>query len=623
METIRIAKIGINDKPTYTYPEKFDDRRSGQEWINFVGDPRYSLRNLDSNEEESYVLGRNDVGLYYGILRKDLRDSRDGIISVYLFVGNSYITSGRTVLKVLRQLMDLLICTDTPAENEVQECVDSLSKCQRSFNGSIPFAMKSDDGMTAFRTYENDNELEKILQNPNQTVYRGYPHIYIVKNKEFYAQKIPGLNRIIDPVKDIYSVNKDLPHGVSVDRDVVEEGQWLKITYTKSNCDSVICSIPIKRNSNGSREFSWQGNEIFLKSAEEAGITFKRRFTLTILCDGRTIPLNSCNLSLDGQPVNPQDNNSILIPDNKGPHSLKIECTGYEIKQVQLQYGENSQTIDLKPKLEQVSFYVDNHKIKVLATHYNATLLKNRHLVYESNNIIQKGENNGKDIEANKRKNKRKKHLYKGRVIRLVIGAVLVLVVMWGLKYWHPFGIFKESEDTKKYTRGVLRNNEDNAEANAKADSIHDVKYLKNIDTWVKDSLKIADNKKLIDYLKNGQIQELQNSNYNKLPNDKQNGFWRQIIEAITKDGNNIKDILKDEGNGQRDSINLRKKVSAITNMHNSQTSTNGPEEQGAGSTGEPNGNGISWKNKKSNDNEGSASQGSNRQNSRPNSGVN
>lgn len=618
METIRIAKIGIYDKPTYTYPEKFDDRRSEQKWINF-GEPRLSLRNLDSNKEESYyVLGRNAAGLYYGILRRDLRDSRDGFISVYLFVGNSYITSGQTVLKVLRQLMDLLICTDTPAENEVQECVDSLSKYQRSFNGSIPFAMKSKDGMTAFRTYENDNELEKIFQNPNQTAYREFPYIYIVKNKE--ELDYPGYQKITDPIKDIYYVNKELlPDGVSVDRVVVEKGQSLNITYTKQNCENETRRVQVEGNGIEPREFSWQGNEINLKSAEEVGIEFGRKFTLTISSDGRTIPLNSCNLSLDGQPVKPQDNNIILIPDNKGPHSLKIECTGYETKQVQLQYGENSQTIDLKPKLEQVSFYVNSRKITVLATHDILNLLKDKELVDK------KEENKGKDIKGKDIKAKDRKDKKGDLKVYVIIVGVIILLVVAVLVCWHPFGKSKGPSNTEDTTSTSVDNHSDDGGSSAKADSIHDVNYLKKNDNWAKDSLKIADNKTLIDYLKNGQTQDLLNSNYNNLSRNQKNGFWNEIIRAITNDENKIKDILKKEGQGQTDSINLNKIVSAIITMLNRQTSTRDTNGQGASSTGEPNTRrkGTSGEKNGSNDNEGSASQGGEGQGNRPSSGVN
>lgn len=323
----------------YTYPDKI----SGiPEWAISLPDPR-NVRGLFKGDY-CYALWYNSNGYYYACTKTNT-DSRNGCVMLTLFAEKNVPLDGKKLAEKMRLLLDYCL-----SKNDVSEIayVD-FSIRAKEIEGllvtrKLPKEMSSpQDNDMAYRLYSNEDELGLILENPNQPNYVGYKRVLLIDGQQFVGEALnaQSITKITEAVKKTYDIRRD-SNDVSANKESVMDGETFTITYRKQGfIDSPIEVVAGKV----SPYYTIDGNVINLRSAEEAGVVFRREVVLQVFDEETNRPIKEWSCKIDGgewivvQKEDAAKGIRLPLEPNKS-YKLVATAEGYEAKSVEIASGD-------------------------------------------------------------------------------------------------------------------------------------------------------------------------------------------------------------------------------------------------------------------------------------------
>ena len=545
------GQIHDDTKIGFTYPDKFNPSNSSSQegWLRSLVDYRSDKR--VSNTSPTYAYWKNEFGNYYGIIFPAINDKdnffdegipRGGRLSIIVFTGRKIFVSGRHVIDLLNKLMtktknNELERNDSLIELLLNNAVNYLINDPISYN-STPCDLK------AYRTYSSENGLEIIFQNPNQEENLNYKQILIVPQSSISTIPNNGeYKEITTPIRPTFSINKNtLPRGVEVDRYFIKEGDKLKIIYTQKGYETRTISVPIINSSTSF--YSLNNSEIILFDAKTAGIKFQR--IIRLYCFSGQTPIEVIRVKLEKNYLKKNDDGYYVFPDDKDSYEVTIEAPGYKKESFivsQLDFSKGEKKVQMQPYEESVDLYLDSPNGIINGT---VTLKTNdplyRHLIKASQERIPinlyKIKSDGRRGASHPLSN----HILKWAL--MFVGALFLLYLLYVLfclldlrKNPWPF------EEKRQTTEQIDDSYKESTEGSIDPNINDDILLLKKNDVWKKEELKTDSFRVLLDYIHQGQIDQIVSKKW--FPEDSINEYWKNIYDFISNKRNDSNVIFE------------------------------------------------------------------------------
>jgi hypothetical protein len=639
MNEIKIALYGQYDNDTkfdFTFPDDFNPSVSSPKdaWLRSISDPRDGR---EFKTERIYTFWRNNEGNYYGVIVPNRRDSRNGYILLTLFVGRQLPGSGSDVIEILARLEQILITEDLRDKEAVRQYVDSVAD-KFIPDGSVPLNVQKVP-TRAFRTYRDDRELAALLLYPHQQEYAPYSRILFVPSSVVPKSPIPNYTELRNVIRFTYTVV--CPDGVKTDKHTVTDGSALEVSYMKNGFPPSRYKIP-QVSAMGGKLYSVEGSILRIKTAEEAGITFKRRVRLNICSDKTGQPISM--FTVNGEPK--RHGEEYVLPDAQIVE-FEIVANGFAKRSMKVEMAELMRAnyvlkAYLKPQekdLRVIATAVENGKEKRIEGEVKITpddklypyLSDTRN--YDLKIVPRKGAapgGKGADKPAS---------AYGGGnglspLVRTVLFALAGLVIGFILaSVLLPSGGDDDDDPKKPSTKSdngtkedagstsLFGENDGGNTSSAGEDSPQekqfeeeDLVYMKTPvgkgvpEVWVKDKLKSKKYQQLFQYFEDGDGDQIMAHPYNSATS--KNGYFIKISEILKEinDGDDSDDkypecvkLLHQHTKGGI--CQIQELASALTQL-NAQTrktttkpSVPGDNKGGTGGNGQGNGNGVKGKN--------------------------
>ncbi len=226
------GQINNDTVHSYTYPARFNPADTvSSEWLRPIEDPRVVRDKLLTPAPKVYGLHSNPNGVYYSLICPNLRDMRNGYMAVTMFVADgSPKLHGSVVIQALDALKRELVDNANYTNQAVEQAL--LSAGVPQFTG-MPATIEAQPLVSrpnAYRIYSGQTELETLLDNPRQPLYKAYHTIYLVGFE--YAPKSTAIELLNQPVVREWAVNK-VAQNCTFDEKSVTDGQSVKIIFTR------------------------------------------------------------------------------------------------------------------------------------------------------------------------------------------------------------------------------------------------------------------------------------------------------------------------------------------------------------------------------------------------------
>jgi len=585
------GQIENDTKIGFTYPDSFDPSHSSAQdvWLRSITDLRDAVRPF--NSKETFAYWKNELGNYYAIIIPAIRDeknpffeggNRHGVLMLTVFTGKKIISSGQAIIDALRKLKESLMIN---GEVDNKELIEEIIKTIRiSLSADYYTNEKSKSNMKAFRSFSTEQELALILGQPNQAAYDEYKRIFVVPKNAIPLQQISGYKEITSPIKKTYTLDGNLPNGVFVDKKYVRDGDAIAITYTKDSYLPQIESVIVDGISNNFVDYN--GAEIMIKDAAQAGIKFKRGIKIHCSCDGKEITNFRVKYNNHFETYDTQK--GYVFEEDNLDYDITIEASGYEktsvvISENDILKGSKNVTLYPQEKPIRVSLNIDGERYSDTITirsnsplyYYLKDADKNKIPInkYKGTKYKDKSIQGGNRKSSSSESKRWWRYLKISLIFLVSIYMVYVLCCLLEIKT-SPWPFNKEKVETPP--EPIDDKEGDGKQEDENVEEQKDMDYLKEKDNWNKDELKSDKYKELCDYLHNGQIEEI----LNKEPwfEGDVNGFWLQIIQLLhnfqsdselnQKASKEIKRLAQNYTN-----IDVRKILSSLQSLQSSDTS--------------------------------------------------
>lgn len=563
------TKIAINGqidndyKIGFTYPKPFDPARfsSEDEWLKSLTDPRIAR---PFNSDKIFVYWKNELGNYYSLIIPNTLDARDGKLMLTIFTGKYIITSGKSVIEALSKLRDGLIpnlkyLTSWQSNPDFFNRIDIiLSDLESSYSDDNYSSLNQTKSNNAYRTYSSQEELEKIIQFPNQVEYDIYKRILIVPQQSVPAQLPAGYEEIKSKIKKSYTISGIIPDGVKISggKRWFNEGDTIMLTYSKSGYIDIPIQVVLDGTTNA--YIRYEGTTIHLKSPKEIDeIRFHRGLKLEFKSDKGTI--QDVLIGYNGQTKQHKSGKLFEFDDDRNIYKLSISANGYKNVEVSISIDDilrsSEKTITLYPEEKELKIILDTDDGKKegsVSVKVDDQLYK--YLCQASTSrrpiVFKKKENNAKIDDKDRQPSKQGflESLWDYpiflSVIKILVGILIVYFLYCAYvlsetnNYPWPFEKNKK-ENIEDSSFDPVEKTTENSTGEASSEGSNpeqeDIAYLKNEDEkWTKDSIKSEKYQELYDFISEGRIDDILNKqNSEWFPDQIINGYWKKCYEIL------------------------------------------------------------------------------------------
>ena len=527
----------------YSYTASAGPQQSeNEDWKRAFFEPR-DARAFNTNE--IFAIWFDKDSIFYGIIFP-VNDAGDGRKVLAINVKRLVSNNGSMIIQVLRKLRDLYEITGSEMNNEVIDSLlqpfdQSLTKSYVAFN-------PASSNIKGYRVYSSEAELAKMLTYPYQNDYKDLKCVFFSPND----LNLPNVNlkHISSPLTVLYQIG-NIPSNVSLEpsRKAVYEGSKIKLTYHKDGCDDCPLEVTVGRPS---PTISYDGNIININDANTAMVTFMRRVYVDFVEDGTNNRVNSVTIRT---PEGKQERaNSIRFLENKRSISFTAIANGFHEKNVTFNPAELTSSrlkVVLKPKSTEQS-------IDIVFPDYTRSTIKAR--VKQSDPLYKYLERTGWQIHVSRRDfpkppsysnddgNGNPNPTFWQKIpnwLKILVPILLIaLLLLFGLKKCavSPFSD-KSDEDQNTNKTEQVDNTQHEAEEVNTTDIIADLDYLKQNDRWSKQEIKTDEFKPLMDFIKNGQVEQAFTHRYNNEGNI--NGYWKNCLDIYKEHAKDTEFIVK------------------------------------------------------------------------------
>lgn len=217
---------------TFTYPVSFNPADTvSSEWLRPIEDPRAVRDKLLTPAPEVYMLYNDSNGVYYSLVTPNAQDSRNGYVAITMFVaaGRAKL-AGKMIINALATLKRELVDNNNLTNEAVEKALIACGVPQLEGAPAAVAKQPVKNRPNAYRIYKSDLELEQILDNPCQDLYRAYHSIFIVSQE--FAPKNTSLELLTRPVVKEYSVNM-LANNCTFTERAVHDNQLVTMQFTR------------------------------------------------------------------------------------------------------------------------------------------------------------------------------------------------------------------------------------------------------------------------------------------------------------------------------------------------------------------------------------------------------
>lgn len=564
------GQVNNDDKIVFTYPKPFDSVHysSEDEWLKSLPETRVA-RNFDS--DKVYVYWKNEYGNYYSLIVPNALDPRGGKLMLTIFTEKYIVSSGKLVVDTLLKLGNVFgPIVENLRMGLSQEIIEALdnrlsvleeSYCKDStYNGSA-------EKKYAYRFYSTREELDNIMQFPNQEEYRVYKKVLIVPSGSINSQLSSDFEEIKSKVKKAYRVSGKIPDGVKIDTDkrTFVEGETIPLIYFKDGYVGVQKKLSIDGNTN---EFiRYEGTTLYLCSPDEAGVNFHRGLKLEFKSNKGTT-IQDVLIGYNGQKKQHKSGKLFEFDNDRNIYELSISANDYKNVEVSISIDDilrsSEKTITLYPEEKVLEIFMDTDdgkkegfvSVKVDDQLYN-------YLCQASTSrrpiVFKKKENNAKIDDKDRQPSKQGflESLWDYpiflSVIKILVGILIVYFLYCAYvlsetnNYPWPFEKNKKENIENPSFDPEEKPTEDSiGEASSEGSNPEqeDIVYLKQQDIWTKDDIKSEKYKELYVLISEGRIDDILNKQNSEWFPDQINGYWKncyEILRAIKDKNDNAK----------------------------------------------------------------------------------
>lgn len=635
---IKIAISGQIDNDTkvaYTFPHKFNSAcpTPEDEWLDSVADPRNAR---DFGAEEIFALWKNKHGNYYAIIFPSKNDSRNGRMMITIHTEKKVFTNGAVVVDALRKIKSI-VDQNGPYLNDDFSKAPLLSTLDKTLANDYPVVSTDASNGKAYRVFNDEAELTRILQYPNQSEYSPYRQVLIVPSScmEFASQNTIDYKEIKGEIQVAYNINRQLPEGVCVDKYKYNPGEIVEVKYEKEGYRTQKKSF--RADDTGNKYADFNGTEITLKSAESVGIEFQREIRFEINPKALSqITIENLNHTIT---IDPTKSTLVTFPADLQEYKVRVSSVGYIPKDVTLTQADfvtGCVSVNLAPQLKKIKIVIDkdgHNEQGEVHIYYNDKLYpilfeiqQNGKKLYTTQNAIEKtaynnnasNSSNGNKADNNKNYNNsgKPKESFKSmlwswiKLPLIVLCAVCLLYLLYTIVPW-PDSCFETKPTASKVDSDSVscsvsepgQNEDQNSVQNSASKSEKNeevLKYMKKKDIWERSKMESSQQYvTIIDFISNGQIDEAIGHAYTT--KDLRNGYWDRFVKKVkdlkeseeydSKIKKEIQDAMR--RSATTDKVNLKdlwNGVSKIKNNHNSTdasvTATQGTKPENADTQG-------------------------------------
>ena len=254
------------------------------------------------------------------------------------------------LLACMRELMAYMLQLDSEKEidpGKVKEIQQRMSPCFGS--GVKPQKVSKEDGVMAYVEYGSNEQLEQICFSlPFQPEMEEYACIHLVAEEDHrIVESSVNLKRYNSKtIRPVYFFQQPSSSAgkvrVSVENNEVGyvlQGQKFCLSYERVGYECM-CVDGLKIETE-SKYFKRSGNTIFLRSADEVGVTFTKNVNLKVF-DSETkksIDSNKWGYRIDGENAK-NGSDGVHLPDGK--HKLSIFAEGYRSEDIEIDIVKNN-----------------------------------------------------------------------------------------------------------------------------------------------------------------------------------------------------------------------------------------------------------------------------------------
>lgn len=167
----------------YAYPDKVAQfRNSGQypAWINALPFDTRFLRELALPGGECFSVRYAKDGLYCSYTKYNPHDSRNGVVSIALYTQNKIASDAKQLIAVLRNLMEYFLVKNSAIGIQDAEVESYLKGVTESYLIRIPTSEVTVSSLDAYRIYQTEEDLQKLLKWAIQKEYMRYKWVHFV-----------------------------------------------------------------------------------------------------------------------------------------------------------------------------------------------------------------------------------------------------------------------------------------------------------------------------------------------------------------------------------------------------------------------------------------------------------
>ena len=253
-----------------------DDPRNNWIKMDMVEKDPLDVRNyFPEIDEKIYKMRVSTYGTYYALVAPCKYDTsgRNGFYSITLFIpkGTQYTgTQVRSTLDALNVLLYDANNFDSSALPLVEQCLEQNGWEPEEQEPLIMPVKSVPAYKDAYREYETESELDKILQHAMQPEYTACRWIYLAR-----TGLVPDsqLTKLTTRIRIKYDV--EVPEEVKANKKTVVDGDILTVTYSKPNFDSHSMALKVGRPDT-EQYLTYAENKVIVKTAAEAGVVFEK-----------------------------------------------------------------------------------------------------------------------------------------------------------------------------------------------------------------------------------------------------------------------------------------------------------------------------------------------------------
>lgn len=576
----------------------------------------FDFRSYVGFVSQCYALWCTAEGWWISVLAINKKhDDRQGLVEVAFCLGKNRPKNGAEAVKFLDCAINDFV-HNKPAYYETQETtkIENFGPSQHFWNDAetqqwleahplelVPYTQcrpftLGEMPTPVYRAYATPDELASALNFLSQSSYGGACRVFLVPSDE--AEKVVGMKRIVETLKRIFTI--ECPSGVQCNQPEANEGDRLTVTYTKSGFEPIIEHIAVGDTSRG----SLNGTTYTLNSAEQLRLPFKKR--VYIICRGNGLEISDVKVLCNGSELKKDEaTNHFYYDASEGVEKVKVSVTHSDYKKNEAEHRINKNrqeiTIDLKQKDYNVIFEVGNLQFSAGSISKGSTefvtLEKHGAQISDSSVRVKVGSSSASPYGVGSTGGRAPQPVDKSDLIEdllewkntVIKGATFVVIGiflcygLYALGCWlevgrAPWPFNQELKDSTivDSTATLYPAEEDSVKQKEQEQfETEDTTYLKREDTWKKSALKSDKYKMLIDFITNGQIDDILACEW-FLEGGPVNGYWLSIAEYLrqAQDPTNksaVADIVKaNAGRGENVTLsNMKDQLQGFYNHRN------------------------------------------------------